>query len=115
MDQNELKQVLIKELGSMPFKDKKQLKDESGIPEILLEKLIRKIRRRRKFAQIMIPIGFGLLMISLLFNYLLKEDGFSVLLLGIIVLIQIPLLIFNPDFKDSSKKEFILRLLKKLN
>ncbi len=112
MEDLELKNILIEELGSMPFKDKKIIKEGGNIPDDLLEKLIHKNEKKRKFSKIMLTILLILLLVTLFLNYFLDTDRLTFMLFGSIVMMQIPQLIFHPDYKDNSKKDLIYRLFK---
>jgi len=115
MDNQELKNILIGELGSMPFKDKKLIKEEGTIPEALLEKLILKNKKKWMFSKIMLIVLMSVLMISLFLNYFLKLEALSLIVFGAIILMQIPQLIFHPDYKDNSKRELIFKLFKTMD
>ncbi|MBU1011839.1 MAG: hypothetical protein KKG99_02440, partial [Bacteroidetes bacterium] len=103
------------ELGLMPFKDKKLIKELGTIPEALLQKLILINKKKKKFSKIMLIILLILLMISLFLNYFLEEESISLMLFAAIILIQIPQLIFHPDYRDNSKRELIFKLFKTMD
>lgn len=115
MDHQELKNILIEELGKLPFKDKKLINEEGTIPDSLLEKLILINNKKQKFSKIMLIVLISVLMISLILNYFLEEEALFLMLFGAIILIQIPQLIFHPDYRDNSKRAFILKLFKMMD
>ncbi|PKP35840.1 MAG: hypothetical protein CVU00_00750 [Bacteroidetes bacterium HGW-Bacteroidetes-17] len=115
MDNQELKNILIEELGNIPFKDKKLINEEGTIPGLLLERLILIYNKKKKFSKIMLIVLLILLMIFLFLNYFLEEEGISLILFGAIILIQIPQLIFHPDYKDNSKRALIFNLFKTMD
>ncbi len=115
MDNKELKEILIEELGSMPFKDKKIITQEGKIPEELLNKLITKNEKKRKYTRIMLLIILTLILTSLVFSYFLDVDELTFLLFGAALLIQIPQLVFHKDYKDNSKRTLIYQLLIGIN
>jgi hypothetical protein len=115
MDNQDLKNILIDELGSMPLKNKKAITPDGNIPEKLLNKLILKNEKKRKYTRIMLFTLLILVITSFILIYFFEVDKLSFMLFSIILLAQIPQLIFHPDYKNHSKKELVYKLFHELN
>ncbi len=112
MDSLELKKVLIEELGTLPFADKKKINEAGTIPEDVFERILKKTEKRKKLSMIMTIIITLLIFTSLFFSYWFKEGNISFILFGAALVFQILQLHNHPDFKDYSKKQLIFRLFK---
>jgi len=112
MDSLELKKILIEELGTLPYANKKKIDKAGTIPEDLFEKIIKKTEKRKKLTMIMTIIISILIAISFFLSYWFKEDNLSFILFIVILVFQIFNLHYHSDFKDYSKKQLIFRLFK---
>ncbi len=107
-----LKQFLIKELGSLPYKDQKIIKEAGTIPHDLLDKLILKNSKKKRFNKIMLFVLGILLLLYMILSYFFKEESLPFTLFGFIVLIQTSQLVNHPDYINYSKKELIYNIFK---
>lgn len=110
--EGELNQFLIKELGSLSFKDRKIIKEAGTIPHDLLVRLILKNSKKKRFNKIMLLVLSILLLLSMILSYFFKEESLPLTLFGFIVLIQTLQLVNHPDYKNNSKKELIYNIFK---
>jgi len=112
MDNQELKNILIGELGKMPFKDKKLIKDEGTIPKALLEKLMLKHKKRKNFNKIALIVSAIFLGTFIIASYWIPEKNISFFILLLFLLMQILNHSYSPEVRDSSKRELIFKLFK---
>ena len=112
MDSLELKKILIEELGTLPYADKKKIDEAGTIPEEVFEKLLKKTEKRKKLSTIMTIIISFLILLSFFMSYWFKEENLSFILFGFILTIQILQLHHHSDFKDYAKKQLIFKLFK---
>lgn len=112
MDSLELKKILIDELGTLPYADKKKIDEAGTIPEDIFDTIIKKTNKRKKLSTIMTIIISVLITLSFFLSFWFKEENLSFLLFGSILVIQILQLHNHPDFKDYSKKQLIFKLFK---
>jgi len=115
MDNQELKNILIGELGSMPFKDKKIIKDEGGIPKDLMERLIVKDLKRKKFAKIAIIVLAILAVLSMFACFWIDEDCLPFVLFSSMAVSQLVQVSLRPGFIDNSKRELVFKLFKTMD
>lgn len=114
MEDQELKSILIEELGSMPFKDKRIIKESRTIPKDMIERLILKNKKRFKFTKTMIYVLGIVGVLSLFACFWFKEDNFSFIFLTAMVLVQLVQLSLRPEFIDNSKKDLIFKLFDRI-
>lgn len=112
MDSLELKKILIEELGTLPYADKKKINEAGTIPQDIFDTIIKKTNKRKKLSTIMTIIISVLITLSFFLSFWFKEENLSFLLFGSILVIQILQLHHHSDFKDYTKKQLIFKLFK---
>ena len=113
MNPKELKEELIKELGSLPYETRKKINSDHDIPDEELDNLIKKNKRRHNIAKGGIIIAASCLLAILAYYTLMNEKIDKLLFFSWFLLMIIIQLAFNKDFRDSSKRNLIFTLLKR--
>lgn len=112
MNSIELKNILIEEIGILPYADKKIIDEAATIPDEIFEKLQKKTQKRKKLTSIITIIFTVLILTSLFLSFWFKEGNFYFVLFASVLFIQILQIHYNSDFKDYSKKQLIFKLFK---